>query len=81
MILVHGKILNNLEHLSYVWCVSAEKTSPELGFYNIFGHLMRFCYSVNYFENMNAFADKLQFTDQILLAKITKLVIFLFLTY
>ena len=31
---------------------------------------MRFCYSVNYFENMNAFADKLQFTDQILLAKI-----------
>ena len=32
--------------------------------YNIFGILLRFCVSVNYFENMNPFADKIHFTDQ-----------------
>ena len=34
---------------------------------------MRFFTSVNYFENMNPFADKTQFTEQNLLAKTTKL--------
>ena len=36
----------------------------EFKFYNIFGHLMRFCTSVDYFENMNPFVDKKQFAEQ-----------------
>ena len=36
----------------------------EFKFYNIFGHLMRFCTRVNYFENMKPFADETQFTEQ-----------------
>ena len=39
-------------------------TSTELKFYNIFWHLMRFCTSVNYFENMSPFSEKTHFTNQ-----------------
>ena len=56
-------------------CAKGYKTSTELDFYKVFGHLMRFCGSVIYFENMNPFADKTQFTDQNVQAKKTKLTI------
>ena len=63
MILLHSynQILKYVEHMLQV---REGMEDLEFKFYNIFGHLMRFCTRVNYFENMKPFADKTQFTEQ-----------------
>ena len=63
MILLHSynQILIYVEHLLQV---RERMEDLEFKLCNIFGHLMRFCTRVNYFENMKPFADKTQFTEQ-----------------